>query len=240
MESDNPINSTVDPSASLPDPTNMNLKSPKKNKTIIYAVVGFVALIVILLVVLIFVNIGNSNAKQDSLKAEYDQGYSKGKTEQQAASDAEVISRDSKNVRIYKAPNELGSFEIPIPKTWSWVITPNLDSGLFLGISDPDYVDNTSKQHKFKLDLASDSYQDRAKTLDSVTKSSGGKLVASDTTVSGIKGRRYKGIVDAQTKQKGEIVIVPYREKVLVFRTDDPDSYSQAFNNILSNTKLAP
>jgi hypothetical protein len=240
MEPDNPLNNASAPSGGLPDPSGMKLKKPKKNKTIIYIVGGFVGLIVLLLVVLIVVNIRNTNIKQTALKAQYDKGYDTGKKEQKTASDAEIIDRDSKNVRVYKAPNELGSFQVPIPKTWSWVITPNLDSGLFVGLSDPDYVDTTSKLHKLKVELASDSYADKVKSFDEVAKRSGGKLVATDTTVSGIKGRRYKGVVDTQTKQEGEIVMVPYREKVLIFRTDDPANYSQAFNNILAGTKLAP
>lgn len=71
-------------------------------------------------------------------------------------------------------------------------------------------------------------------------RSLGGAIVASDATVSGIAGRRYKGTIDAKTNAKAETVVIPLREKVIIFKTDDPDKYSTAFNNILNNTKLNP
>jgi hypothetical protein len=88
------------------------------------------------------------------------------------------------------------------------------------------------------MELVRGNYQETIKDYEEDVKS--GKYKGSDITVSGIKGRRYTGTVDSKTNQKVEIVVVPLREKTLIFRTDDPDNYSKAFNNILAGVKLNP
>lgn len=256
MEADNPLNNQEQSAPQLdtapaptdlssegqglPDPSGMNLKKPKSNKKTPIIIGAVVGLIVLVIVVLVFVSINNSKVKQEQLTSQYNSGYENGKTEQKAASDKEFLEKESKNVRVYKAPQELGNFELPIPKSWSFAIKPDKGSGTFFGKSDPDLIDENSEYHVFSVDLSNSSYANKIEEYDSKTKDSQGKIESSDVKVSGVAGKRYKGVFDKDTGRKAEVVVVPLREKVMVFKTDDPDKYSDSFNNILNATKLNP
>ena len=239
MEADNPLNNSAPsaptPGGGLPDPSTMNMNKRKKGgKGIIFAIAGIVGVIVLIVVVLMVVSINNSKVKQQDLKKQYDTGYEAGKKDQSQAD----IDTQSKDVRVYKAPAELGAFQVSIPKSWSWAVEPKPDDGTFKGESDPDYINLLSDYHKFNMELVRDSYQDKITEYDNKAKD--GKYKASEVTVSGIKGKRYVGTTDTKTGQKVELVIVPLREKTMIFSTDDPDNYSKAFNNILAGVKLNP
>jgi len=234
MEADNPLNSSAPAGGGLPDPSSMNLKKPKRGKGLILGIIGAVVFVILIIVVLAAVSINNSKVKQADLKKQYDTGFEAGKKEESQAN----IDAQSKDVRVYKAPSELGSFQVPIPKSWSWAVEAKSSDGTFKGISDPDYIDLLSDFHKFNMTLLKSNYEKVVEDYEKDAK--GGKYKASDITVSGIKGRKFTGTVDPKTKQKVEVVVVPLREKTVVFQTDDPDSYSKAFNNILAGVKLNP
>jgi hypothetical protein len=235
MEADNPLNNTSSaPGGGLPDPSSMNLNKPKKRRGLIFGIIGAIVFVVLIIVVLAAVSINNSKVKQADLKKQYDTGFEAGKKEESQAN----IDAQSKDVRVYKAPSELGNFQVPIPKSWSWAVEAKSKDGTFKGTSDPDYIDLLSEFHKFNMELVRGNYQETLKEYEEDVK--GGQLKGSDITVSGIRGRRYTGTVDSKTNQKVETVVVPLREKTLIFRTDDPDNYSKAFNNILAGVKLNP
>lgn len=227
----------------LPDPSGMNLGSPSgqnKNSPMIFVLIGAVALVLIVIVAVAIVALNSSSKQKEGEKNQYQLGYDAGIKDQKAASEKEYIEASSKDFRIYKASSEFGSFEIPIPKSWSLAVTPKASDGVITGIADPDVVDVTSKTHVFSFDQKEGSYNKVVDELNMAANKSGGAIVASDATVSGIAGRRYKGTFDSKTKAKAEIVILPLREKYITFKTDDPDKYSSAFNNILNSTKLNP
>ncbi len=234
MEADNPLNSSAPAGGGLPDPSSMNLKKPKRSKGLIFGIIGAVVFVILIIVVLAAVSINNSKVKQADLKKQYDTGFEAGKKEESQAN----IEAQSKDVRVYKAPSELGNFQVPIPKSWSWAVEAKSSDGTFKGISDPDYIDLLSDFHKFNMTLLKSNYEKVVEDYEKDAKS--GKYKASDITVSGIKGRKFTGTVDPKTNQKVEVVVVPLREKTVVFQTDDPDSYSKAFNNILAGVKLNP
>lgn len=257
MEPDNPQNNTppaqdnpptptnpLEAGPGLPDPSGMNLGSSpggkKKKNPMMFILIGAVVLILIVIVGVIIAASNSSSKQKTEEKNQYQSGYEAGTKDQKAASEKEYIEASSKDFRIYKAPSEFGSFEIPIPKSWSLAITPKASDGIITGLSDPDVVDVTLKAHVFSFDQKKGDYDKVVADLNETASKSGGAIVASDATVSGIAGRRYKGTFDSKTKAKAEIVIVPLREKYITFRTDDPDKYSTAFNNILNSTKLNP
>ena len=243
MEPDNPLNNTAPaPSGGLPDPSGMNLKPPvKKNNNKLFVIAGAVlGLIVLIIIILVVASSNKASDTNDKLKAQYDAGYKKGQDEQRAASEKQYLAQQAGDVRVYKSDSAFGSFEVPIPKSWSWVIEPESTSGTFLGKSDPNFVDNKSEFHNFILNLTTDNYQDKIKDYDAKVKESGGKFVGSDFTVSGIKGRKYVGVVENDTGRKAEIIVVPLREKIMIFRCDDPDKYGASFETIVSGSKLTP
>lgn len=256
MEPDNPLNNptpTAPPPPSpissaddslLPDPSGMNLNSPgdkkKKRNPMMIAIIAAVAIIILLIIVVVVVATSNSSKDKTEEKSQYQSGYDAGVKDQKAASDKAFIEQTGKDFRVYKAPSEFGSFEIPVPKTWSLSLAPKASEGTITGLSDPDFVDTTVKTHVFIFDQKKGDYDKVVNDFNETAKKSGGALVGSDATVSGVSGRRYKGMVDAKTKAKAEFVVIPLREKYIIFRTDDPDKYSETFNNILNNIKLNP
>ena len=158
MDPQNPLNNPEpDANASvLPDPSAMPSGAPKKKSanTLIFIIIGVVGgILAILLIVLILTSNKNAAAKKQALDAQYASGLATGKTEQKAASDKQALIDQSKSVVVYSAPSELGSFQVPIPKLWSFSITPKPDDGTFNGLADPQYVDITSELHTLRLSL---------------------------------------------------------------------------------------
>lgn len=234
MEADNPLNNPPGDSG-LPDPSSMGLSpTPKKTNSKIGIIIGVALafLLVIAVLVVIAASSGNSSKTDKKLKAQYDAGYQKAKTES--------LEKEAGDTRIYKAASEFGSFELPIPKNWSLMVTPKPNDGTFSAIADPGYINTESTTHVFKFDLKSGDYDKIIKDYDALTKKTGSDIKGSDVTVSAIKGRRYVGTFDSKNKIKSDIVIVPYREKVLIIKTDDPLNYSASLNTLLGAIKLNP
>lgn len=242
MDADNPLNKPNNDN-SLPDPSTMGLKpsTPQKKGPKNAVLFGSVAAVVFVLIIGLVVLVASRNSNNTAqLKAQYDAGYQKGTTEQKAKSEAEYIAAQSKDTRIYKAASEFGSFELPIPKSWSFAATPKPTDGTFLGLADPDSIDLEKDNHVFSVELKRADYDKLVSDYDGQTKKIGSDIKGSDTTVSGIKGRQYTGTFDTKNKIKSTIVVLPYREKVLIFKTDDPSKYGDSFSTLLNGTKLQP
>ncbi len=241
MEPENPLNNPSPASAgeetSLPDPSAMGLSpAPKKKNSKKGIIIGAAAAVVVLLLIVLAVSVvgrsSSSNATQ--LQAKYDEGFKKGKAEAESA----AILQQTQDTYVYKGASEFGNFELPIPKSWSFSVTPDTGDGTFLAIADPDYINTNDKTHVFSFNLKTGDFDKIVADYDAQTKKIGSDIKGSDATVSGIKGRRYVGTFDAKTKTKSEIVVLPYREKVLIIKTDNPDKYSAAFNKVLEAIKL--
>lgn len=236
MEPDNPLNNS-NPQTVLPDPSGMGLKPKKRGNQ--GALIGVVAAILLVAIIgaVAFVVLNSSKNKSNN-QAQYDAGYKKGQADQKAASEAEFLAKQAGDSRVYKSAPEFGSFELPIPKSWSFATTPNLSNGTFIGIADPDSVDLEKDNHVFSFELKTGDYDKIIADYNNQTKKVGSNIKGSDVTVSGIAGRKYIGTFDSKNKIKSEIVVLPYREKVVVVKTDDPDKYSASFNTILNGIKL--
>lgn len=241
MEPDNPLNNPspagAGQEASLPDPSDIGLSpAPKKKGSKKGIIIGAVAAVVVLLLIVLAISVVSRSSSTNStqLQAKYDEGFKKGKAEAESA----AILQQSLDTYVYKGASEFGNFELPVPKSWSLSVTPDLGDGTFLAIADPDYINTNDKAHVFSFNLKTGDYDKIITDYDGQSKKIGSDIKASDVTVSGIKGRRYIGTFDAKTKTKSEIVVLPYREKVLVIKTDNPDKFSAAFNKLLESTKL--
>ena len=238
MDAQNPLNNPSS-EAPLPDPNGMGIKPKKKGNPA--ALLGVVAAVVLVsIVAVIAVVLLNSSKNKTNNQAQYDAGYQKGKSDQKAASEAEYLAQQASDARVYKAASEFGSFELPLPKNWSFATTPNLNNGTFIGIADPDYVDVEKDNHVFSFELKTGDYQKIIADYNNQVSKIGSDIKGSDITVSGIKGRRYVGTFDSKNKIKSDIVVLPYREKVIVIKTDDPAKYTASFNTVLGGIKLVP
>ncbi len=239
MEAENPLNNpeTPTPGPSLPDPMSMNIQKPGKKKTGLILAIGLGAgVVLLLLVALIVVSANSSKVKKADLDAQYQKGLAQGVADQTVVSNNELLAQ----AYVYKSPAEFGSFELPIPKLWSWSIEPKPTDGTISGIADPNYIDQSSDLHGFALELKRADYDKIIKDYDDKSKKIGSDIKASDFTVSGIKGRKYVGTFDAKIKLKSEVVVIPLREKIMIFTTSDSAKYSAIFEGILAGTKLVP
>ncbi len=239
MEANNPLNNpTPAPSGpSLPNPSAFNLTPPTQKKTGLILAIGFgIGIVVLLLVALVVLSTKNNKAKQTDLDSQYKKGYEVGADEQKTISNNELLAQ----AYIYKSPPEFGSFEIPIPKLWSWAVEPKPTDGTIIGYADPNYIDLESNFHKFNIQLKRADYDKVIKEYNDKTKKIGSNIKATDFTVSGITGRKYVGTIDDKNKQKSEVVIIPLREKIMIFSTDDADNYGAIFEGILKGTTLVP
>lgn len=228
-----------DPLAPVPPvPTSSSklAKQSKRYKTLMFVAIG-VGVVLLILTIYFAIRASSSAA---TLSAQYQNGVKDGATAQRKDDIKEFTNQQNEDLRVYTAPEEFGSFEVGLPKSWSWAITPSSQNGTFLGISDPSYVDTTAAGHAFKLELVKESYDKRKKNLDDQVKTAKGGAQSSEVTVSGIKGTKYVGPTDSKTKLKPEVVIVPLREKTMVFSTSDSATYGEAFDTILKNIKLNP
>ncbi len=232
-----PLSDPLNPDVlSQPSPTGKSAKKAQQTKIILVVVV--VVAIILLILVIYFAARASSN--QQKLDAQYQSGAKVGAEQQRQADLKEFNSQQTKDVRVYKSAEEFGSFELSLPKSWSWVITPNESSGLFVGSASPNYVDTTQKTQPFTLNISKDSYDKLKAGLDSEAKSSKGAIQSSEVTVSGIKSMKYTGPKDNKTGLTPIKVIVPVREKTFIFTTNDASTYGETFTEIINNVKLNP
>ena len=234
MDANNPLNNPSS-EAPLPDPSGMNIKPSNGKKPAI--MIGIIAAIVVALIAAVVLLFASASSKS---KVSTQSSYDKGKADQKAASEAEFLATQASDTRLYKSAPEFGSFEIPLPKNWSFAVTPNLSGGIFKGIADPDFVDLEKDNHVFSFELKTGDYDKIVTDYNNQSKKVGSDIKASDVNISGIKGRKYIGTFDTKNKNKSDIVVLPYREKVIVISTDDAAKYEASFNTVLNGIKLVP
>lgn len=241
MEADNPLNNpssgpTASPEAPLPDPSALGLKpTPRKKGPNLGVIIGVVAALLLVLVIAgVVLFASNTSSNKKASQQQYDAGFEKGKAEAQT----QYLAQEASDTRTYKSAPEFGSFELPIPKNWSLQVAPLPADGTFIALADPSYVDIKTTAHVFSFDLKRGDYDKIVLDYNNQAKKVGGDIKSGDVTVSGIKGRRYSGTFDTKNKIKSDLVVLPYREKVLVIKTDDPSKYGASFNTILDNLKL--
>lgn len=233
------LDNLPDPLAPIPPtPTSSSkqAKKAKQMKIIMFVAIGAAAIFFILTIY--FAMRASTTAAE--LAAQYQNGAKDGAEQQRKDDIKEFTSQQNEDLRVYTSPEAFGSFEVGLPKSWSFSINPSASAGTFVGLADPGYVDTTLSAHAYKQELVKESYDKRKKSLDDQVKGSKGGMQSSEVTVSGIKGTKYVGPTDPKTKLKPTVVIVPVREKTMIFTTSDTATYGEAFDTILKNVKLNP
>lgn len=220
----------------VPTSSSKQAKKAKQTKIIMFVAIGVAAVFIILTIFFA----ARATTTANNLAAQYQNGAKDGAEQQRKDDIKEFTSQQNEDLRVYTAPEAFGSFEVGLPKSWSFAISPSASAGTFLGLADPGYVDTTVTTHAYKQELVKDSYDKRKKSLDDQVKGAKGGMQSSEVTVSGIKGMRYVGPTDQKTKLRPTVVIVPVREKTMIFSTSDTATYGEAFDTILKNVKLNP
>jgi hypothetical protein len=162
----------------------------------------------------------------------------KAKIAQKKADDeANTIANESP-FRSYVAPVEFGSFEIKFPKNWSASIDQEKNGTQINLIINPDFVRRTNGTDELvatKVTLIERPQDQYMSTFSSLVKS--GTLKQADITVSGQRAFDLTGRFS--DKRTSRLVIVPVRDKVLVF-TNENSKYGNEFNQIIAQSKIIP
>ncbi len=176
-------------------------------------------------------------------------GTAKKTLEQQKKAAAEAARADQKKVderayeiasespfRSYVAPLEYGSFEIKFPKNWSSSVDQNQNGANQVTlVVHPNFV----RRENNIDDLVATKVQLQPKTLNEFLRPYDGqkKVKKKDVVVDDIKGVELTG--EFGDKRVTRMVIVPIRDKVLVF-TNEARIYAPEFDQILAQSKVIP
>ncbi|MDP4038539.1 MAG: hypothetical protein Q8P54_01045 [bacterium] len=209
-------------------------------------------IIIIVLLVLILIMLGISIwfgyrafINQKDLDSKYQAGVSDGRSIQKSE-DRALAKKETENpYRTYKAPNAYGGFEVSFPKNWSLTIDSTTTDPI-IAYAHPDDVDIKSDKFALRFILENAQFAVTKIKFDKQTKEAKRNFTAAATKVSGIDAVRYTGILESktndpkETKKIGTVVIVPVRDKTLIFQTDSNENYLNYFNEILSRVKIFP
>jgi hypothetical protein len=174
----------------------------------------------------------------NTLEAQKAVAVTKAKADQKKVDDEANTVANESPFRSYVAPVEYGSFEIKFPKNWSgYVIQDKNGTQVNLTIN-PDFIRRTNSNDELAaarvqlIERTSDQFMTQYTNL--VKR---GTLKQSDITVSGQKGFDITGTF--QDKRTTRMVVIPVRDKVLVFSNEN-SRYASEFNEILAQSKIIP
>jgi len=144
----------------------------------------------------------------------------------------------------YTAAEMFGSFSFSYPKVWSTNVTQAKGAREeLIFLADPSLIlddkDASGPYAALRVQVLSTSYDSATKDMHSryVTRSKD-SYEETDTTLSGIKGKKYTGF-DTDSKKNIAITIIPLRDKALFVGTDDNDKFSANLETILKSFKVS-
>lgn len=171
--------------------------------------------------------------------AAYAQGKDAGAKAQKAADEASARVAAETPYDTYTAPSAFGDFVIKYPKDWSsWVKEVAGGSTQVEFIATPDIVKvlpDNSINYAQHITLVNNTYENVKVSYDQRIKAK--KVTAASATVSGISGTRYTG--DYDTRHTGIVVLVPVRDKTMVF-TCENTRYQSEFEATLKQSTIRP
>lgn len=229
-----PITPPQTPTGTPQGPTTAEqVKRTKKMLIIVAVVAGIFFLATAIMIPFVIIN-------QGKLDASYKKGESNGKVVQRNLDNEEYSKKINSELAVYKAREEDGSFEISYPKFWS-VSTNSSGQDQLLGFAHPDKVDLTTGVYALRFTLRKARIEETRKVYDQALKNKKQQLQVEAVTIPGnIQGYKYTGYLDQKATNKGTAIIVPVRDKTLIFQTDKNDGYLDMFNKIISQVKIYP
>ncbi len=208
----------------------------KRNKILLIIVSSIAGVLFVACLVLTYF----ATINQGKLNAEYKKGQSDGKVTQRTADNEEYANKLNSEFTTYKAREEDGSFEVSFPKYWS-ISTNSSGQDQLLAYAHPDKVDMTTGVYALRFTLKKAGVEETRKTWDQMVKNKKQHLSMEAVTIPGnIQGYKYTGLLDQKAKNNGTAIIVPVRDKTLVFQTDKNDGYLDMFNKIIAQVKIYP
>lgn len=199
---------------------------------------AFLGLGMIIFAILAVMEFGDSHQATATLSTQKQQAYASGQAAQKAADDQASAAAKETPYRIYTAPAFAGSFVISFPKDWSAAVTESESASTQVDLRvNPDFV-TTQGQATQPVAVHVRLLSQPATQINAgVTANPAKGLKISTVTVSGIQSSEYIGPYD-QT-HTGTMVVVPVRDKSLVFYNEDA-KYASEFSQVLAQAKINP
>lgn len=226
------------PPASSPMPTGTPFGKPTGPSSIMYALIGVLGIGALIFAILTVVFYSQATKATKTLEEQKAAAVTKAKAEQKRADDIANTLANESPYRSYVAPVEYGSFEIKFPKNWSGYVDQQRTGVQVSLVVNPDFVRHTNGQDELagtrvKLEeRPSDQYM-----INYNNQVKRGTLKQTTITVSGQKAYDLTGTF--QDKKTTRQVVVPVRDKVLVFINEN-SRYAAEFNEILAQAKIIP
>ena len=205
--------------------------------------IGIILLVILGLGTLIFGLLTIMYASQAAtatkiLETEKTEAAEAAREEQKKLDEAEFAKINASPFRSYTAPPEFGSFTINFPKSWSSSVIHEATGKQVQLTLHPNFIvrskgsDAPMATRVVLNQRTKDQYlQQYASLIKNKT------LKQADITVSGLPAFDVTGkFTDKKTQRE---IIVPIRDKVLVFSNEDT-AYSSEFAQIVANAKIIP
>lgn len=206
----------------------------KRTKLFLYIVLG-ISVVVLVGAVIFGVLYGNTLAANSK---KYDEGYRVGMEEQKKKDEEEAVKSSLSDTRDYIAPEELGAFQMRIPKSFS-VSTSKSGKDQLILLAHPDKVDTAAKEIAIRVTVRDEMYTKVRERYDRDVKDKRNGLESSEEIkVSDRDAVRYIGKID-RAEKVGTMVLVKYLDKTIIFKTDNNDNttlyeaYKNALNSVL-------
>lgn len=207
----------------------------KRTKTLLYIVIGLgvVALIAAITFGVLYANATAANSKK------YDEGYGVGAEEQKKKDEDEAIKASLSDTRDYIAPEELGAFQMRIPKSFS-ISTSKSGKDQLILLAHPDKVDTAAKELAIRVTVRDELFTKVREKYDKDAKEKRNGLESSeDIKVSDRDAVRYVGKID-RAEKTGTMVLIKYLDKTIIVKTDNNENTTlfEAYKNALNSLIL--
>ena len=198
---------------------------------------GVLALTIATIVGFIIAGSATTNADKKALTA-----ATAARADQKKADELAARLVQESPYRTYAAPTQYGSFKLAYPKSWSSYASYSQGGArtpLELMLN-PDLVSATDGKNQplaCHLQLIQSSLDDYLTPYKGAT-----GINTEDITVSGIKGKNLSGDLGAVSPDNADVVrlvVIPIRDKVMVFTNEDAN-YASEFTNILEQANIVP
>lgn len=170
-----------------------------------------------------------------SVEAEKATAAAKARDEQKKLDDDANTRANESPYRAYTAPQQFGSFVVNFPKNWSSFAEHSSSGTQVHLVLNPDFLRKTNGQDELMaariklIETPKDAY------LATFTRNK--EVKQTPITVSDQPGFELTGKLP--DRKSVRIVVVPIRDKVLVFSTENA-TFANEFNEILSQAKIIP
>lgn len=233
-------NQPITPSNSGPfssSPNGSNVVVTKSSPILmIFLIILGIGTILFGILTVVFSN--KANTATATLEAQKSAAAAKARIEQQQADNVLYTKANESPFRTYEAPPEFGSFVISFPKNWSSSVSQDNSGTQVHLILNPDFLRRTNGQEQpmaVRVMLIQRSKEQQLSQFTGLLKS--GKLKQANITVSGQPAFDITGAFnDRKTVRQ---VVVPIRDKVLVFTTENA-KYAVEFGEIIAQAKIVP